>query len=218
MAKDYVPQNAAAFYKLMRALLDYVNSRSKSWKHIPAEPRTTLEKAFLEFATAYDATIGEHTRSQLLARREAQSRCTKLLRAFVNQYLRFEPVTNIDRTAMGIPNREESRTERIEVRERIDFELRLRHIRELQVFFKQADANHKAKPTGYDGAVVQWHISETQPSNASDFKFHAMASRTPFTIKFEEADRGKRVWVTLCWQNRRGNRGDFAKFKSALIP
>jgi len=45
-----------------------------------------------------------------------------------------------------------------------------------------------------------------------------MASRTPFTLHFEETERGKTVYVALCWQNERGITGAWSEFKSAIIP
>jgi hypothetical protein len=45
-----------------------------------------------------------------------------------------------------------------------------------------------------------------------------MASRTPFTLHFEETDRGKTVYVALAWQNERGIRGAWSDIKSAIVP
>jgi hypothetical protein len=218
MARDYIPQNASSFNLYMMTLLDYVESKLTSWNHVPAERVKDLRNKYNLFADAYQQTIGPKTSTQVHARNETQTNCTKALRLFVNQYLRFDPVTNADRIAIGVPNRDSVRTERKEVKEAINFEIRLRNIRELRVHFQQAGVNNKAKPTGYDGAVVVWTISETMPTSPTEFKYHGMASRTPYTINFNEEDRGKTAWVALAWQNRRGIRGKWSAFKNAVIP
>ncbi|MDR2586431.1 MAG: hypothetical protein LBC84_09510 [Prevotellaceae bacterium] len=45
-----------------------------------------------------------------------------------------------------------------------------------------------------------------------------MASRRPFTLHFDETERGKTVQVALAWQNERGIRGAWSEYKSAIIP
>jgi hypothetical protein len=49
-------------------------------------------------------TIGPHTLEVTLAKNNKKKAVKALIRPFVNQYLRFPPVTDEDRLAMGIPN------------------------------------------------------------------------------------------------------------------
>ena len=218
MARDYVPQNAVKFHTFTKHLISYVDERMEKWGHIPTEAKQMFIKDFDEYAKAFELTISEHTRSQILARNEAKEKCVKTLRKFVNQYLRFEPVTNVDRTVMGIPNHDSVRTAKKDVTETISFDIRLRGISELVVHFQQTGVTHKARPEGYDGAIVIWHIADNAPNQTHQFSYHAKASRTPFIIKFNDEDRGKKAWITLCWQNKRGIRGVWSEIKSSIIP
>ncbi|MCL1912122.1 MAG: hypothetical protein FWG13_07945 [Leptospirales bacterium] len=222
MSKDYIPQNAAQFNSFMANLLAYVQERTDKdnpvWPDIPAARVTSLAAAFAVFQTAFEATQGQHTPAQTLARREAQAECTKELRGFVNQYLRFPPVTNVDRLAMGVNNHDSIRTDHTVVTEKVDYVIHLRGIRELVVNFWVQGADNKAKPDGYDGAVVIWDIRDTAPQRFEDLTHHAMASRTPFILHFEEADRGKTAYIALVWQNERGILGEYSEIKSAIIP
>ena len=217
-ARDYVPSNAAQFNSFMRNLIGYVSEKMPVWGHIPQARFDELDEAFGAFSDAFSVTQGPHTPAQNLARREAQAECTRILRAFVNQFLRFPPVTNVDRVEMGIPNHDTVRTDHVQVPEMVDFVIHLSNIRELVVDFWQQGATHKAKPTGYEGAVIIWNIGDAPPPGSHEFQDHIMASRTPFTLHFEEAERGKRVWIALCWQNERGFRGQWSEFKDAFIP
>jgi hypothetical protein len=45
-----------------------------------------------------------------------------------------------------------------------------------------------------------------------------MASRTPHTLKFDETDRAKTVYIALQWQNERGITGQWSDIKSTVIP
>jgi hypothetical protein len=140
------------------------------------------------------------------------------LREFVNQFLRFPPVTNPDRAEMGVPNHDTIRTDHKVVTENVDFVIHLSSIRELVVDFWIQGASHKAKPEGYDGAVIIWGLRDTPPDNPDELPRHTMASRTPYTLHFDEADRGKTVQIALAWQNERGILGAWSEYKSAIVP
>ncbi|MDR1636942.1 MAG: hypothetical protein LBR93_06355 [Treponema sp.] len=74
------------------------NYRLKACTHIPAPARPGLNGAW---AAAYRAFLGgPHTKMDTKAKKDAAK---AVIRPFVNQYLRFPPVTNEDRTAMGVP-------------------------------------------------------------------------------------------------------------------
>jgi len=217
-ARDYVPSNAAQFNRFMINLLDYVSAKSGEWTNIPEERIEELGAVFNIFAAAFEATQGPHNPAQTLARQEAQAECTRVLRQFVNQFLRFPPVTNVDRLEMGVPNHDVIRTDHKVVTEIVDFVIHLSSIRELVIDFWIQGADHKAKPHGYDGAVIIWGLRDTPPAAPEELEHHIMASRTPFTLHFEETERGKTVYVGLAWQNERGILGQWSEYKSAIIP
>jgi len=214
----FIPQNAAQFNAFMRNLLDYLAAKMAEWTNIPQERIDELAIAYRMFEEAFAATLGAHTPAQNLARTEAQAECTRILRAFVNQFLRFPPVTNVDRVEMGIPNHDTIRTDHKVVTEMVDFVIHLSNIRELVVSFWIQGSDHRAKPHGYDGAVIIWDIRDTPPETPEELMHHTMASRTPFTLHFEETQRGKTVYVALAWQNERGILGAWSEFKSAVVP
>jgi len=205
----------------MENLLNYVNNQTGSegtWRHIPDEAVSNLRTLYNVFLTAFSNTLGPHTPAQTLAKNETQAETAKALRPFVNQYLRFAPVTNVDRLEMGVPNHDTIRTDHTVVTEKVDFVIHLRGIRELSVDFWVQGSSNKAKPYGYDGAVLVWDITDTPPQKPEDLHHHTMASRTPTVIHFEETDRGKTAYIALVWQNERGITGQWSEFKSAVIP
>jgi hypothetical protein len=119
---------------------------------------------------------------------------------------------------MGVPNHDTIRTDHTVVTEMVDFVIHLSKIRELVLDFWIQGMANKAKPAGYDGAVIIWDIRGTPPENPDALMHHTMASRRPFTLHFEEANRGKTVFIALAWQNERGIIGQWSEFKSAIVP
>ena len=226
MSKDYVPHAAAQFSLFMQNLLHYVEGKILSpggglppaWQHIPQDRFEVLNAAYTTFTQAFQTAAEAPTHGNILRRQEAQTAATTELRSFVNQFLRFPPVTNPDRTDMGIPNHDTIRTDHKVVTETVDFVIHLRNIRELVVDFWQTGLSSKAKPTNYDGAVIIWGILDAPPAKPEELIHHAMASRTPFTLHFEELERGKTVYIGAAWQNERGILGQWSEYKSAVIP
>ena len=110
MAKDYVPSGDKDFNDWFKLLNQYVAQKSggssPAWTHIPAAARTALAEAYASWFTAYGATLGPHTPVDTEAKNGAKAAARDLIRPFVNQYLRYPPVSNEDRTAMGIPNKD----------------------------------------------------------------------------------------------------------------
>ena len=215
---DYVPRNAAQFAAFMRTMLDYVNDNKTRFTHIPQAVINNLLGLFDDFIEALEKTQGQHTSAQTLDRNEKQAIAAKALREFVNQYIRFAPVTNVDRLEMGVNNHDTIRTNHTEVNEMVEFLIHHGSIRQLSVDFWILGADHKAKPAGYDGAVIIWEVLDTPPTTHSQLTHHALASRTPYKLYFDESERRKQVYVAFAWQNARGIQGQWSEIKSAYIP
>jgi hypothetical protein len=197
MARDYIPTNAAQFNFFFKAITQYVALKTtgspKAWDHIPQDRVTALNTEYGAFYTAFTAALQTPTHANILKRQEAQASAVSVLRPFVNQFLRFPPVTHIDRAEMGIPNHDVIRTDHKVVTEMVDFVIHLRNIRELMIDFWIQGESHKAKPAGYDGAVIVWGVLDAAPRHPDELVHHTMASRTPFPLHFDETERGKTV-------------------------
>jgi hypothetical protein len=45
-----------------------------------------------------------------------------------------------------------------------------------------------------------------------------LATRTPHILEFTEEERGKTVYVAICWQNEKGEKGPWSEIESAIVP
>jgi hypothetical protein len=149
-----------------------------------------------------------------MARKEAQ----KVLADFVNQYLRFPPVTNAERVDIGIPNKDGTRSPVHPPATAPEYVLLIKGIRQVIVDFKELGVAGKAKPYGCNGAVVYWGVLDAPPARPQDLPKSELASDTPHTIPFDETERGKRVYIALCWEAEGGEKGPFSEVESAIIP
>jgi hypothetical protein len=97
MADDYLTLGDPVFDQPYKFMCQYVNGKCSGaepeWTRIPAAARTGLNNGCA-------ATIGPHTPVDTDAKNDAKKDAKGVIRPFVNQYLRFPPVTNEDRTAI----------------------------------------------------------------------------------------------------------------------
>jgi hypothetical protein len=216
--KNYVPQNDAEFDAFFKNLTQYVAQKAAEWKHIPKEDLDEFTLAYSAWFTAYSVTLKPHAPTQTAEKNRVRKAREKQLREFVNRFLRYRPVTDADRDNMGIPNPDLVRTVHMEPKEEVEFDFKIRGIRQVHVDFKVRGAANKAKPRDYDGAFIIWDILETPPTRPEELNRHVLASKTPHTLKFDETERGKTVYVALCWLNGRSIMGLWSDIKSTIVP
>jgi hypothetical protein len=110
MSHDYIPSGDAGFDIFFNNLVGYVSQKTggnaPEWTHIPSDARAALQEARDPWEAAYGPVKVPHTPVQTEAKNDAKKAAKALIRPFVNQYLRYPPVTNEDRTAMNIPNKD----------------------------------------------------------------------------------------------------------------
>jgi len=220
--RDYVPTTDAEFTNWFRNIVEYVTERTSGdnppWANIPPSEVARLVAAYDDWIEHYEPTLGPHEPAVTTEKNNARRRTEPVAREFVQRFLQWAPVTDGDRTSMGIPNRDKKPTPHIEVTEAVDVELALRNIREILVVFKIKGAAHKAKPTGYDGAVIVWDVLDSPPASPDALSRHTMASKTPHPLEFTEEERGKSVYVAAAWQNERGNIGPWSDVLRGIVP
>jgi hypothetical protein len=91
-------------------------------------------------------------------------------------------------------------------------------LRILRIIFRDRDHNSRAKPRGVHGAKIIWTVSEHPVTNIDAMTHSAFDTRSPFTIEFQDGQRGQTVWFCLCWENSKGERGPWSEIVSAVIP
>jgi hypothetical protein len=222
----YLPTNHGKFDLFYRNTMQYVEQKttnlatgtSAEWKHIPIEAQDALTAEYADWNTAYSLTLKPHSPLETRGKQNAYKKASKYLRGFINQYLRFPPVTDQDRLALGVPSPSLTRTSKNPPAEKVDFFFRLKDVRQLEVSFKVRGATSRAKPHGYHGAVIAWDLLDKAPARHAELTRHVTATRTPYTLEFDEAERGKPVYVAVCWQNAKGQNGAWTVMQSAIVP
>jgi len=222
MSSHYMPKSDKGFDEFFTNLINYVSEKTSGknpdWAHIPQTDIADLNAHHVRWREAYEITLGKHNSEDIREKNRVRKISEGVLRSFINYFLRHKAVTDYDRDCMNITNRKGTRTQRFDVTETAAMILRIREISEIQALFTVKGAGNKAKPTGYNGAVFAWGFSDEVPKSIDELTHRVLASRSPFILKFDGADRGKRVWISAAWQNRRGIIGDFCPMQTTLVP
>jgi len=220
MRHEWMPGKQADILAMAKTWSDVLTAgnRWEDWDFLESEFQE-LKRLYAEARFRFDennsARRGPATAEKL---RTALAALTTYMRIIKERRLLVPPLTNGDLVELGLRPRDKIRTEHVAVAEIVDFTLKPGAEKQIVVDFRQRGEAHKAKPPMYDGAVIIWGFSETEPADNDQLPRHAMASRTPHTLHFSQGDRGKKVWVSAAWQNERGILGEWAAYKSAIVP
>ncbi|MDR1867646.1 MAG: hypothetical protein LBQ77_05215 [Treponema sp.] len=180
---------------------------------------TDLRATLNTYKTLYEQARSPEKTSVIIAEKnEAKDALKAQIRALVNFRLRNPVVTNAIRVQLGLHVRDTVRTTIPVPASRPEVNLKVFDVRRIHVSFSDVDSSKKARPYGVNGAVIAYAVLESPPTDLSALTQSLLATRTPHTLEFAETDRGNTVYVALCWQNEKGEKGPWSEIQSSIIP
>jgi hypothetical protein len=160
------------------------------------------------------------TKASIKAKNDSRKVLETNLQQKIKEYLTYNHlVTDEDRDNMGLPIHKTTHTPSPIATTYPDFDVDSGTIRRLTVhFYDQGQKKSKAKPAGQHGAEIRWAILGSPPTKIDDLIHSSFDTRTPFTLQFDEDQRGQKIYFCLCWENTRGEKGPWSEIISAVIP
>lgn len=217
-----VPRKDANFDTHYHNLVTYVMAKVMAatpvWTHIPKPEAEKLAADCMAWRTAYEAVKVPHVPAVTAAKNHARKTSEKTLSEFKTRYLLYPPVTDEDRIAMGMQNRDlvptpVPRPEDIPITEVLLPKPRVLHVR-----FKGEHTKRWGKPKKIHGMELAWLIADERPKKVGDLVHSAFATKSPLELIFEEDQRGKRLYYAVRWETEAMKKGDFSEIYSAIIP
>ncbi|MDR1398396.1 MAG: hypothetical protein LBJ41_00530 [Treponema sp.] len=222
MSFDYLLLTDAEFNRKFKQINLYVEQKCSGstpvWTHIPASARTEMADTYTAWNVAYTVLEGPHTKVDTEAKNNAKKVSKKRIRAFVNQYLRFPPVTDEDRTAMGIPNRDIHPSPIPRPTGLPIIEVLMPHPRTVRIRFRGENSKRWSKPKNVHGLECLWVLTETPPAEIENLLHSAFTTANPLDISFKESERGKRVYFAVRWETSANLKGDWSEIFNAIVP
>jgi hypothetical protein len=147
-----------------------------------------------------------------------RTRTERALRAFINRFLRWPPVTDLERDKMGIRNWDTIRTPQPVPATVPEIEADTSVIRRLSFRLRDFGATNWGKPEHVRAMEFAWGIREGRPAIIGELPHLETATANPITLDFEEEERGARVFFAARWLNNTAQPGPWSDIESAIIP
>ncbi|MDR3311970.1 MAG: hypothetical protein LBS64_02415 [Spirochaetaceae bacterium] len=214
--KDYMPGKDADFDVFFHNATEYVDTKTSGdtpeWPSIKGAAASNFIDAYPVWHAAYVKTLSPHTPVDTLAKNDARKSAEKIIRPFVSQYLRFPPVTDEDRRAMGIPNRDTIPTNHPPPDER-------------PIVIARAAADGKILvevegtwPPNAAGVKYYWEITDEPDPNPANLRHSTFKNKLKHEFVFEQPDWGKKIHFACAFENGKGDSGPLSAMVSTIVP
>ncbi|MDR1900616.1 MAG: hypothetical protein LBQ55_11440 [Treponema sp.] len=222
---DYVPARNADFDRFFGRIVEAsvlkTGGTNPPWYHIPPAAVTELSAARAAWSAAYAAAFDDPAPSVIRERIRVRRAGERVLRAFVQRYLKYDPVTDEERDELEIPRRGAAGTRAGEPTEHVLLLIEPVHAREHKIVWEVEETGSKARPYGYGGVVLVRKIlehGENVPTDPEALSAGRLLTRNNVILHYPPEDQGKRCAYAACWQNKAGATGKWCSVVAAVIP
>ncbi|MDR2509900.1 MAG: hypothetical protein LBC77_04560 [Spirochaetaceae bacterium] len=221
VSRDFVPARDADFDGWISNLTVYVDGKTSggAWTHIPAAKVTELKQQNGLWHTAYEKVLSPHTSVDTSAKNDARKAVTTLVRHFIAQYLKFEPVTNEDRTAMRLRNSDTIHTtiRKPASRAIIGGLKSLGGFRTEIRFHDEETPGKRAIPYGMNGCLLNYSAGDERTEDYEFLKDTVLMTRSPFILTLPPEAEGKFLSCSVRWQSERGELGPWGEIQHIVV-
>ncbi|MDR0411761.1 MAG: hypothetical protein LBH75_07310 [Treponema sp.] len=221
MADNTIPAKDGEYDVFFKNVVNYSDKKTSgdppAWNHIPTAEMQGLHTAYNAWTAVYEPTKVPHTSTQTAEKNRIRKSSEKILREFINRFLRYAPVTDEDRDNMSIHNKKEGRTPVPVPTTSPRLTIDTGTIRRIIIHY--FEGTRRGKPKGVHGIEVRWVILDHYPASEKELVNSAFDTNSPLTLEFDEQDRGKRIYIAGAWEiEREGEKGPLGAIEEAVIP
>jgi hypothetical protein len=218
-SKDYVPSTDSGLLSWITYFLKNLAPLCEEL-HIPPATYELLRADFETFKATMSIANNSSTRTSpaIQNKNRAKKALIQTVRQLVRQYLAHNPtLTGDKRCRLGLPIHKKTRTPAPIATDAPHCHITLH--KPCEVTIRYYDRRHrKAKPKGQHGVEIRYAILPTRPTCLTQLIRGTLCTRTPTILKFSEEDRGKTLYLVMCWENTRGKRGPWSAIYDSIIP
>ena len=215
---DYIPRKDADLAPWSANFYAQVSAKAQAWGITPEEVNA-LQAADAAFAALQKQTGSPAKNAIIVAQKnDARKNLESIIRTLAGFRLRNPIITDAERIAAGLHVRDTKPTSVNVPKTCPGVDIKVLDFRRLKVFFRNLETKGKGKPYGAIGAVIIYTVLDAPPSGLGALTRNVLATRTPHILEFTEEERGKTVYIAVCWQNGKGEMGPFSDIEKAIIP
>jgi hypothetical protein len=186
------------------------------WNQTEVTAALTAVNAFLTARTTYEEDDSSRNR---LAKDEAKDAAKDAMRDFANTSIRYNKLMKEeDKRYYGIHTPDPTPTPVPEPTTYPEAEPDTSVIRQVTIHFWDSATKKRGKPHGVHGAEIRWALLDSPPVSEKELVNSDFDTATPFTLRFDESDRGRRIYFCLRWESTTNLKGPSSEIYSAVIP
>jgi hypothetical protein len=215
---DYIPRKDSELVAWSANFTAQIVANAPIWE-IPYNEVSDLQAADAAFAALHAQADSPTQNSVIVAEKEAARKVLMAkIRDLVSFRLKNPVITDAQRVAMGLHIHDTTPTNIPVPTTRPELDIEVLDFRRLKILFHDMGSANKARPYGTNGAVIAYAVLDAPPADPDVLTHTVLATRTPHTLEFTEEQRGKTVYVAICWQNEKGQRGPWSEIENAIVP
>jgi hypothetical protein len=220
MSNDWLPKREQDFVDLClkwkAALEDPTVIAAFGWDQTEVTAVLAMIIAFLAAWTAYQQDDSSRNR---LVKDETLETAGTLMRDFANSSIRYnKKMKEEDKRYYGIhtPDPTPTPVPKPETYPEADVDTSI--IRQIRIHFWDSRTKKRGKPYGVHGAEIRWAILDHAPATVKELVNSDFDTASPFTLVFDESQRGQRLYFCLRWESTTNQKGPDGEIYSAVIP
>jgi hypothetical protein len=218
---NFIPRENEEFDSWFKNLCCYTIQKTcdlkPEWTHVPAGRLRELESVYADWFTAWVVTRKPHSPEEAQAKDEARAAAENAINLFAKEFLLGGLIPDMDCLEIGIPtNRAEgpdAKPDGYPEQSRIDKS----RAGSLTIHFEPFGWI-RTWPEDVRAAEIRWAILDKVSFDRESYPNSALVTASPFTITFDESERGRDVYFCFRWESRNGVKGDFSNIGSSVIP
>jgi hypothetical protein len=211
--RDFIPGGEAEFLAFAGIFCEAAEAYSSDLS-IPKEVTGALKAELAAYTAAH--TVCENPNAGKLdreTRNEKREILTASIRKIKNAYIDADPlgaVTDKTRLAFGLEPKDHTRTDIPVPTEVVPFEL-------AGAQYLQIAVTHPPKPAGYLGAVAFFTTGTNAPADHEALARSKLLTKPHEIMIFDEKELGKTLYISLRWENEKGELGPWSPVQSKVI-
>ncbi|MDR2563587.1 MAG: hypothetical protein LBC98_06565 [Prevotellaceae bacterium] len=216
---DYLPKAFGPLASWLINFFKYLTPSLQRFEIPEGASAPAQEKADIFQAAHEKAEHPNAGKADRLDRKEKAEAASKSVRDFVNVHLRYnKAVTDDDRIQLGLHVPDAIPTHAAAPTTWPLATVRIAGPRQVRLDWHDSASEAKAKPIGVRGCEIRYSVLDTPPTTTDDLQRSEFSSRASHILKFDEAQRGKTIYIILRWDSTRGDKGPWSEIISTIIP
>jgi hypothetical protein len=127
-------------------------------------------------------------------------------------------VSDADRRTMGLPVYDRTPTHARVPATRTEMDIVFSQILKHILHVRDSESKSAGKPPHVIGFELWRRVGGDTEPTFDEMQLVELATRSPHTLEYPSADRGKLVWYASRWVNTRGEKGPWSEIVSAIVP